>query len=417
MLAVLRQRDFALLWTGGLVSVAGDWILYAALPFFVYERTGSTLATAGMVVAELAPNVVVGSFAGVYVDRLDRRRLLVATNLLQALAVSALLVVAHNGPIGVVYAVAAAQSTVAAFSVPAESALLPSLVAPGDLVAANALNTLNNRLARLAGVPLGGLLLGLAGLTPVVVADAASFLGAALLVALVRAPARVPAPRRPFGGEWLEGLRVVRQDPAVAMVFWVLGLMTFGGTMLDPLYVAWVRDVLGGSPQVYGLLLATHAVAGIAGAVLVGHLRGRLSPRVMMGWSSVVAGAALVAKFELPVVGLTFALTVVGGVVSVVSSVGVETWAQSVVPDQVRGRVFAALGASGALFSLGGAVVGGVAAGYVGVTAMLDVAAALVLLAGVVVLRTLRLRPSPPSRLRAARRSPRPRRPSCAGRP
>jgi predicted MFS family arabinose efflux permease len=99
------------------------------------------------------------------------------------------------------------------------------------------------------------------------------------------------------------------------MVFWVLGLMTFGGTMLDPLYVAWVRDVLGGSPQVYGLLLATHAVAGIAGALLVGRLRARLSPRVMMGWSSVVAGAALVAKFELPFVALTFALTVLGGLV------------------------------------------------------------------------------------------------------
>ena len=163
----------------------------------------------------------------------------------------------------------------------------------------------------------------------------------------------------------------------------------FGGKMLYPLYVASVRDVLGGSPQVYAFLLATHAVAGIGGAMLVGHLRARLSPRALMGWSSVVAGLALAAKFALPFVVLTFALTVLGGVVSVASAVGVETWAQSVVPDALRGRVFAALGASGALFSLAGAAVGGVAASYVGVTAMLEVAAALVLLAGVVVLRTL----------------------------
>jgi predicted MFS family arabinose efflux permease len=389
MLAVLRQRDFALLWTGGLVSVTGDWVLNAALPFFVYERTGSTIATAGMIVAELGPSVLVGSFAGVYVDRLDRRRLLVVTNLLQALVAAALLLVAFGTGVWVVYAVALAQSSIAAFSVPAESALLPSLVAPGDLVAANALNTLNNRLARLAGVPLGGLLLGLAGLTSVVVVDVASFAAAAVLVSLVRPPARAPAPRERFGGEWREGLRVVRHDPAVTMVFWVLGLMTFGGTMLDPLYVAWVRDVLGGGPQVYGLLLATHAVAGIAGAVCVGRLRSRLSPRLLMGWSSVAAGLALAAKFALPFVLLTFALTVVGGVVSVASAVGVETWVQSVVPDALRGRVFAALGASGALFSLAGAVAGGVAARYVGVTAMLEVAASLVLLAGVVVLRAL----------------------------
>jgi predicted MFS family arabinose efflux permease len=389
MLAVLRQRDFAVLWTGGLVSITGDWVLNAALPFFVYERTGSTVATAGMIVAELAPGAVVGSFAGVWVDRLDRRRLLVCTNLLQALAVSPLLAVAHGGPVWIVYSVAAAQSAVAAFSVPAESALLPSLVGPDELVSANALNTLNNRLARLAGVPLGGLLLGFAGLTPVVAADAASFLGAALLVALVRAPGRAPTPPTRFRREWLDGLRVVRADPAVAMVFWVLGLMTFGGTMLDPLYVAWVRNALHGSPQLYGLLLATHAVAGIGGALLVGRLRASLSPRVLMGWSCVVAGAALIAKFELPYAALTFALTTVGGVVSVASAVGVETWAQSVVRDELRGRVFAVLGSSGALFSLGGATVGGVGARYVGVTPMLDVAAALVGLAGVVVLRAL----------------------------
>jgi predicted MFS family arabinose efflux permease len=406
MLAVLRRRDFALLWTGGLVSVAGDWVLNAALPFFVYERTGSTVATAGMIVAELAPGVVVGSFSGVYVDRVDRRRLLVVADLLQALVASALLLVAAGGGVAVVYVVAAAQSAIAAFSVPAESALLPSLVPQADLVAANALNTLNNRIARLAGVPLGGLLLGFGGLTSVVLVDVASFAAAAVLVALVRPPAQAPVARERFRGEWLEGLSVVRRDPAVAMVFWVLGLMTFGGTMLDPLYVAWVRDVLGGSPQVYAFLLATHAVAGIGGAVLVGRLRVHLAPRTLMGWSSVVAGLALALKFALPLVALTFALTVVGGVVSVASAVGVETWAQSAVPDRLRGRVFAALGASGALFSLAGAAVGGVAARYVGVTAMLEVAASLVALAGMVVLRAV---PAWKNPARVADRDPSPR--------
>jgi predicted MFS family arabinose efflux permease len=193
-----------------------------------------------------------------------------------------------------------------------------------------------------------------------------------------------------FGGEWLDGIRLIRGDRTVAMLFWVIGLMTFGGTMLDPLYVAWVRDVLGGSPQVYGLLLATHALAGIAGALGVGRLRSRLSPRLLMGWSSVAAGLALAAKFALPFVLLTFALTVVGGVVSVASAVGVETWVQQAVRDEFRGRVFAALGASGALFSLMGAVIGGVAARVVGITVMLNIASVLVVAAGCVVLRELR---------------------------
>jgi predicted MFS family arabinose efflux permease len=391
VIRLLRQRNFALLWFGGLVSVAGDWVLYAALPFFVYERTRSTVATAGMIAAELGPSIAVGSFAGVWVDRLDRRRLLVATNLLQALTVSALLAVAHGGPLWIVYAVAAGQSVLASFSQPAESALLPSLVAPDVLLAANSLNALNNRVARLVGVPLGGLLLGLLGLTPVVLADAASFLAAAAMVAAVVAPPLSrPGVSRSFSGELREGLGLIRRDRATAVLFGVLGLMTFGGTMLDPLYVAWVRDALHRGPQVYALLLTTHSVAGIGGAVAVGTWGGRFSPRGLVGWTSVVAGAALIVKFDLPLLELAFALSLLGGATSVVSSVAVETLVQRTVREDFRGRVLAALGSSGALFSLAGAVVGGVAARAVGVTPMLNVAAGLVIAAGVVAFRSLR---------------------------
>jgi MFS family permease len=403
MIAVLRHRNFALLWFGGLISVAGDWVLYAALPFFVYERTHSTIATAGMIAAELAPSIAVGSFAGVYVDRLDRRRLLVVANALQALVVSALLVVAHGGPLWVVYAVAAGQSVLSSFSQPAESALLPSLVAPEVLLAANSLTALNNRLARLAGVPLGGLLLGLLGLTPVVLADAASFLAAAAMVAAVTVPPRVrPEEPASFSGEWRAGLRVIRRERAIAVLFGVLGLMTFGGTMLDPLYVAWVRDELHRGPQVYALLLTVHSVSGIFGSLAVAAWGGRFEPRVLVGWTSLAAGLALIVKFDLPMLELAVALSLLGGATSVVSSVAIETLVQTTVREDFRGRVFAALGASGALFSLSGAVLGGVAAHVVGVTAMLNVAAALVIVAGLVVLRALRVDGHDGSRERAA---------------
>jgi len=391
VIGLLRQRNFALLWFGGLVSVAGDWVLYAALPFFVYERTHSTIATAGMIAAELGPSIAVGSFAGVYVDRLDRRRLLVVTNALQAVVVISLLVVAHGGPLWVVYAVAAGQSVLASFSQPAESALLPSLVAPEVLLAANSLTALNTRLARLAGVPLGGLLLGLFGLAPVVLVDAASFLAAGAMVAAVTAPARIRAEEpASLTGEWRAGLRVIRRDRAIAVLFGVLGLMTFGGTMLDPLYVAWVRDALHRGPQIYALLLTVHSVAGIFGSLAVAAWGGRFEPPVLVGWTSLVAGLALIVKFDVPILELAVGLSLLGGATSVVSSVAIETLVQRTVHEDFRGRVFAALGASGALFSLSGAVLGGVAAHLVGVTTMLNVAAVLVMAAGVGVLRALR---------------------------
>jgi MFS family permease len=402
MIGLLRRRNFGLLWFGGLISIAGDWVLYAALPYFVYQRTGSTIATAGMIAAELTPGVVLGTVAGVFVDRWDRRRVLVVSNLLQAASVALLLLVPDGGWIGFVYVAAVVQASVAAFAVPAESALLPTLVEDRDLVPANALNALNNRLGRLIGLPVGGTLLAWAGLRGVVIADCVTFLAAAGLVALItaRRPARVGPEPDPtdearsalatFWHEWVGGIRIMRDDRTIAVLFVVFGLMTFGGTMLDPLYVAWVRDALHRGPQVYALLLTAHSVAGIVGSLAVGAWGARFMPRVLVGWTSFVAGAALIVKFDVPTVELAFALSLLGGATSVVSSVSIETLAQRTVHEDFRGRVFAALGASGALFSLAGAVVGGVAARAVGVTAMLNVAAGLVILAGAVVLRALR---------------------------
>ena len=99
MFAVLRRRDFALLWFSGLISVAGDWVLMIALPYYVYVTTGSTLATAGMTAAELAPAILLSSFTGVFADRWDRKRILVVANLLQALVVASLLLGVEQIPV------------------------------------------------------------------------------------------------------------------------------------------------------------------------------------------------------------------------------------------------------------------------------------------------------------------------------
>jgi MFS family permease len=389
--AVLRRRDFSLLWFSGLVSVAGDWVLMIALPYYVYVTTGSTLATAGMTVAELAPAILLSSFTGVFADRWNRKHILVVANLAQALVVSTLLL-AGEGWLWVVYVVAALQSAAAAFAQPAESALLPTLVPREQLVQANALNALNNRLGRLAGAPLGAALLSWWGLEALAVVDALTFLVAAALVAPIVVPGR-PTPQEDgepvephFWREWTAGLRVVRDDRTIAVLFVVFGLMTFGGTMLDPLYVPWIRDVLDEGVDVVAVLTMTHSVAGIAGSLLVGILGGRVSARVLMGWGSVIAGTLLLVKFNVPLLWLTVVLTAVGGVTAVASSVGVETLAQERTPEHVRGRVFGSLQAFIWLASLLGAAIGGALGELSSVLIAINVAAVLVTVAGVVVL-------------------------------
>jgi MFS family permease len=388
VLRVLRHRDFTLLWCAGLVSVAGDWMLLTALPFYVYVETGSTLATAGMTMAELVPGIVLSSFTGVVADRHDRGRILLAAYGVQALVASTLVVVARGGPVGLVYVVALAQSAAAAFAAPAESALLPDLVDHDELVAANAMNALNNRLGRLAGIPLGAVLLAGPGLGAVVVVDAATFAVASVLVGLQRStsrPARQEDPGR-LGAAWLAGLRAVGADRGIALLFVVLGLMTLAGTMLDPLAAPWVRTVLDGGPQTYALLLTVASVAGIAGSVLVGTLGPRLSAQRLIGWASVVGGVVTLVRVNVPHLVVAAVLTAVSGVLGAASAVAVETLAQQRVPAALRGRVFGSLQATIWLMSLVGAALGGVLGETVGIVVGLDVAAVLLVLAGAVAL-------------------------------
>ena len=185
MLAAFRQRNFALLWVGGLVSGLGDWFLFIALPFFVYQLTGSALATGGMFIAETLPSILFGSLAGVFVDRWDRRRTMVVSDLSRAVVLPALLLVRSPESVWIVFVASFVQSSIGQFFGPARSALIPRLVSDDELVAANSLSSISGELTRLIGPVLGGAMLGLFGLASVVLADSTSFLFSAVMVGLI----------------------------------------------------------------------------------------------------------------------------------------------------------------------------------------------------------------------------------------
>ena len=257
MLAVLRRRDFSLLWFGGMLSVIGDYFLYIALPFFVYERTGSVLATGAMFAAETLPRLLLGSVAGVFVDRWERKKTMVISDLSRALILLPLLAVAAGGPLVLVYAVAFVEASVSMFFLPAKSATIPNLVAERDLTAANSLDSLSEEVPSLVGPLLGAALLGIVGLSGLILLDVGTYLASALLISLIGAPASAPDEEPDLKAEvavsawtnalkeWLGGLRLIGRDRSIAVLFAVISVATVGEGAVTVLLMIFFRDVLG----------------------------------------------------------------------------------------------------------------------------------------------------------------------------
>jgi len=194
---MFRQRSFASLWWGQIFSITGDRFTYLALAGLFYEHSQTDAAASYAALLAVFANVVVAPvllfapFTGAWVDRHNLKHVLVVSDALRALIVltiPTLFQLTHSTD--VVFALVFALFTVNVVFLPAKSALLPTLVAPDRLVSANSLVGLNANLARLAGGPIGGLLLAASGLPAIVAVDAVSFLVAALLI--WRLPASPP---------------------------------------------------------------------------------------------------------------------------------------------------------------------------------------------------------------------------------
>lgn len=400
MLATLRQRNFALLWFGGLISLIGDRALLTALPFYVYQQTGSTLRQAALFTAYYLPMVLFGSVAGVFVDRWDRRRIMIVTNFLQAAVMLLLLVVRSGQWLWLVYLVVFVEGSVSMFFGPAESAIVPNLVGEEHLVAANSLGNLNNTIARLAGPLIGGALLAVFGLGVVVIVDSVSFLIAGLLIARISVSGKLsaePAKQAEVTNEvvsswvkvwreWREGLRLVRQDRLLVALFVVNTVTSFGGSMIDPLYVPFVRDILHGGPSELGWLSATSAMGGMLAALVVGQWGSKVQPRRLTAFGTLAVGTVMLMTYNQTSLPLVMALNFLMFVPLVASAVGTQTMLQSGVADNFRGRVFGAISTTIALVGLVSLWLSGVLGEILGIVPMLSAAGGVTFFAGVLAL-------------------------------
>jgi MFS family permease len=351
-LTPLREsRDFRLLWLGELVSTTGRQLTVVALPLQVFLLTRSSLFVGLIGLVQVVPLVASTVGGGAIADRVDRRKLLLLTEVGLAATSALLLAGALHGhpPLWYLYAVAAAQAAVFGVNGPARSAAVPNLVSRARLPAALALNQVLFNTTMIVGPALAGFILGAfsstdTGLAWAYAGDTASF-GAAIVAAALLRP--LP-PRREDLGERVSGWREIRdgfaylrrQRVLIATFLIDLDAMIFG--MPRALFPVLALDVFQVGARGLGLLYAAPSVGALAGALTAGWVgRVRHQGRAVL-WAVAVWGAAI-TLFGLSgrAFPLALFLLAVAGAADVISAVFRGSILQLSVPDALRGRMSA----------------------------------------------------------------------------
>jgi DHA3 family macrolide efflux protein-like MFS transporter len=383
-LSVLGNRSFAVLWLGLLVSNLGDWINYVAMFALVYQQTHSPLAVVWLRLVHILPELLLGPFAGVFVDRWSRKRTLAISPLIAG-AFLCLLVFEH--PVALVYVAELIITLTAMVFDPAVSASIPNIVAPEDLVPANTLSRITATLATVAGGLAGGVLVSGVGAPLAFALDALSFLIIALLVTTVRVPEEPSrASVRSIERELLEGVRYLRDRPLLANVVTAGALFLLAPSAMFTLGIVFAQSVLNAGAVGYGVLLAGLGAGSFVGAIFLILFRGRFREDLAFAVTGIGLGAAIALLGLSRSLLLAAAMYGVAGSMTVINSVSAVTLVQRLVPDRLRGRIFGVVSTFDHFGAFTSTVLIAALAGLVGTAGLITLSGSLAAVAGLWVL-------------------------------
>lgn len=391
--AVVRSRSFFPLWLGQLASAFGDTLHYIALVVLVFQLTGQGLAVAALVAAEVMPVLLFGPVAGVVIDRLSRKAVLIGADLFRALLVLSLL-----WPQGIwhVLLVAAGLAVGNTFFNPTVQAVIPALTTDEHRLAANSVAWSSGRLVQIVASAVAGGLIALDGTGPAFALNAATFVVSALLIATLRIPAhagQVVAGRGRgcgrFLGEARAGLAFAMRDRFVSRVLVVQALAALATGATGALLIVLSERHLGLPPAGFAWLIVAIGIGALLGplipnALAVDHRDARwlFVPYLVRG-----LGDILLASFTpLPIALL---LLFVYGLNTSIGLVVFTSTLQAAVPDSVRGRVFTLLDVTWQAMRLLSLALGGLLVDAVGVRPVFWAGGTLLAVAGVLGLALL----------------------------
>ena len=345
--SVWHNHNFILVWGGQSVSLFGSQLTYIALLWWVLETTGSAAALATVAIASAVPNVIIGPIAGALIDRVDRRKLMIAMNLINGLVIgtAATLLLVGKLTLWEVYMFALLRATATIFHQPALQASIPNLVSPEHLTRANSLYQISASSAGIAGPALGGVLVAFLGSGPTMWLDAVTFFlaGASLLFALFPSPrVEIPTGIRPVIADIIAGFKFIYRQHALLFIIFLFGVVNFFLAPMNVLLPIMAKNVLHAGAEGFGLLAMAISVGMLIGGLLTASIKRvkRYGLGIMWG-IAVLGGALLLFGLSRHLILSMGALVIVGAAAAIANVLSVVVF-QTHAPNEMQGRVFAA---------------------------------------------------------------------------
>ena len=297
-LSLLKQNSaFRNLWYGQVISELGNWVNSIALYALILQLTGSGMAMAAAMMAKLLPMVIISPFAGVVIDRIDRKKVLIASDILRCFTVLGFLIVDSREDLWIVYTLTLFEVALTGFFEPARSAILPSIVEKNHLVTANALSGSTWSIMLTLGAALGGFVVSFFGIKTAFILDALTYLLSAGFIIKISYPntkykERIKKQNSSGIKGLVEGLRYLISHPTV-LVFTLLksGMAIKGGIMtLIPLFASRLWSDPAALSMAVGILFSSRGIGSAIGPVLI---------RKWLGESPKILKVAILAAFFL----------------------------------------------------------------------------------------------------------------------
>jgi CRP-like cAMP-binding protein/sugar phosphate permease len=365
--AVLRNRSFRRIWTAQLVSTVGDALTSLAAGIIVYKITGSALAVGLMLMATAVPTLVVGLVAGVVVDRYDRKRIMVISDLIRAAMVATipfLVVLSDKGSVVWLYVVVLLSAAITQFFSPANESILPEIASDEELAAANAIMAIAQFGSTAIGFAAAGFLASTDSIEAVFFIDAATFLFSAFMIGLVKLQP-IQAPEQTTLGEQIRnigfGARFIWQTPILRSLNLVRIPVLVAMGLQNVLLLPFAIKALGATEFQYGLQEGLTSVGFVIGSLLMARWADRLREGQWLVLAFTAMGLMGVIYSQQTMVWAAIALITISGLMNSPGFVAGRLINQRNTPREYRGRVFSTSYVLRDVVYLGGMALAGLA--------------------------------------------------------